>query len=54
MLEYLGLRPLLELDLRLGEGTAALAMPLVDAASIMLRDMLTFEEAGVNPSCENL
>ncbi len=51
MLEYLGLRPLLQLDLRLGEGTgAALAMPLVDAASTMLRDMLTFEEAGVNSS----
>ncbi|MFL5778444.1 MAG: nicotinate-nucleotide--dimethylbenzimidazole phosphoribosyltransferase [Chloroflexota bacterium] len=49
VLEALGLRPLLELDLRLGEATgAALAMPLLDAA-VRLRDgMATFAEAGVS------
>ena len=49
VLEHLGLRPLLELDLRLGEGTgAALAMPLLDAACHILNDMATFDEAGVS------
>jgi len=48
-LDYLGLRPVLDLDLRLGEGTgAALAMALVDAACEMLSGMATFEEAGVS------
>lgn len=40
LLGYLGARPLLALDMRLGEGTgAALAIPLVRAAELMLRDM---------------
>jgi nicotinate-nucleotide--dimethylbenzimidazole phosphoribosyltransferase len=48
MLEYLRLEPLLDLDLRLGEGTgAALAMPLIDGAAALLRDMATFAEAQV-------
>ena len=48
VLEELRLRPLLSLDLRLGEGTgAALAMPLVDGALAILDGMATFEEAGV-------
>ena len=48
-LEYLGMRPVLELDLRLGEGTgAALAMAIVDAACAMLSGMVTFEEAGIS------
>ena len=47
--EALGLRPLLDLELRLGEGTgAALAMPLVDAAIRILREMATFAGAGVS------
>lgn len=49
MLEWLGLQPLLDLDLRLGEGTgAALAFHLVQAATRLLREMATFDEAGVS------
>jgi nicotinate-nucleotide--dimethylbenzimidazole phosphoribosyltransferase len=48
LLDALGLEPLLELDLRLGEGSgAALALPLVASALALLRDMATFESAGV-------
>jgi nicotinate-nucleotide--dimethylbenzimidazole phosphoribosyltransferase len=48
MLEELGLRPLLDLDLRLGEGTgAALAMNIVEAAARVISEVLTFEAAGV-------
>jgi len=47
-LAALGLRPLVELDLRLGEGTGAvLALPLVQAAAAALRNMATFDAAGV-------
>jgi nicotinate-nucleotide--dimethylbenzimidazole phosphoribosyltransferase len=47
-LAQLGLRPLVDLDLRLGEGTgAALAFPIVEAAGAVLRDMATFDSAGV-------
>jgi nicotinate-nucleotide--dimethylbenzimidazole phosphoribosyltransferase len=47
-LEALGLRPLVDLDLRLGEGTGAvLAYPLVRAAGATLREMATFDSAGV-------
>jgi nicotinate-nucleotide--dimethylbenzimidazole phosphoribosyltransferase len=49
MLEWLGLRPLLDLDMRLGEGTgAALAIPLAEAACKILDDMATFADAGVS------
>jgi nicotinate-nucleotide--dimethylbenzimidazole phosphoribosyltransferase len=48
-LEYMGLRPLLELDLRLGEGTgAALGIFLAEAACRVLAEMATFESAGVS------
>jgi nicotinate-nucleotide--dimethylbenzimidazole phosphoribosyltransferase len=48
-LEHLGLRPLLDLEMRLGEGTGAvLAMGLVEAALGILTEMATFEEAGVS------
>jgi nicotinate-nucleotide--dimethylbenzimidazole phosphoribosyltransferase len=47
-LAALGLRPLVDLDLRLGEGTGAvLALPLVEAAGATLREMATFDAAGV-------
>ncbi|GAB3626357.1 Nicotinate-nucleotide--dimethylbenzimidazole phosphoribosyltransferase [Pandoraea terrae] len=49
MLDALGAQPLLQLGLRLGEGTgAALAMPLVQAAAAFLCEMATFEGAGVS------
>ncbi len=49
MLEHLGLRPLLNLNLRLGEGTgAALAFHLIEAAVRILNEMATFDEAGVS------
>lgn len=49
MLGMLGLRPVLDLDLRLGEGTgAALAMLLVEAGLKIYREMATFGEAGVS------
>ena len=49
VLDRLGLTPLLDLDLRLGEGSgAALAMPLVRAASAILAEMATFDEAAVS------
>jgi nicotinate-nucleotide--dimethylbenzimidazole phosphoribosyltransferase len=48
MLQELSLRPLLDLDMRLGEGTgAALAMNIVEAAARVIGEMLTFEAAGV-------
>jgi nicotinate-nucleotide--dimethylbenzimidazole phosphoribosyltransferase len=47
-LAALGLRPLLDLGLRLGEGTGALlALPLVVSAARALRDVATFDSAGV-------
>jgi nicotinate-nucleotide--dimethylbenzimidazole phosphoribosyltransferase len=48
ILRSLNLRPLLDLDLRLGEGTGAvLAMHLIEAALRILREMATFADAGV-------
>lgn len=49
VLDALGLAPLLDLGLRLGEGTGAvLALPLLAAAADLLRDMATFDSAGVS------
>jgi nicotinate-nucleotide--dimethylbenzimidazole phosphoribosyltransferase len=48
ILEALGLEPLLDLGLRLGEGSgAALALPLLQASIAILNDMATFDGAGV-------
>jgi nicotinate-nucleotide--dimethylbenzimidazole phosphoribosyltransferase len=47
-LAHLRLRPLVDLDLRLGEGTGALlALPIVQSAARVLRDVATFDAAGV-------
>ena len=49
LLARLGVEPLLNLDMRLGEGTgAAMALPLVRAAIALLTEMATFEDAGVS------
>ena len=48
-LDHFKLRPILDLDLRLGEGTgAALAMNLIDSALDLLDNMATFESAEVS------
>ncbi len=49
MLETLGKKPLLDMNMRLGEGTgSALAMLVVDAAVAVLTEVATFEEAAVS------
>lgn len=49
MLEKMGLKPILGLDMRLGEGTgAALAMFIIEAGLKIYREMATFDEAGVS------
>ena len=49
MLDWLGVEPLLDLDLRLGEGTgAALGISLAEASCRILSEMATFDEAGVS------
>lgn len=53
-LELMGLQPCIDLDFRLGEGTgAAVAMNLVELSCTMMRDMASFEEAGVDSSTLN-
>jgi nicotinate-nucleotide--dimethylbenzimidazole phosphoribosyltransferase len=49
LLEYLGLDPILTLDMRLGEGTGAvLAIPIIESALRLYSDMATFASAGVS------
>jgi len=49
MHKHLGLTPLLDLNLRLGEGTGAvLAFHLIEASARILREMASFAEAGVS------
>jgi nicotinate-nucleotide--dimethylbenzimidazole phosphoribosyltransferase len=53
MLEHMGLKPLLNLDMRLGEGTgAALGIFIAEAAARTLNEMATFAEAGVSEGDE--
>ena len=53
LLEYLGLSPILSLGMRLGEGTGAvLAMPVLESALALLRQMSTFTSAGVSAASE--
>ena len=48
MLAHLGVEPILDLKMRLGEGTgAALAIAIIEAAARVLSEMATFSEAGV-------
>jgi len=49
LLEYIGLKPILSLNMRLGEGTGAvLAMPIIEAAMCLYNGMATFASAGVS------
>lgn len=49
ILDYIGLKPVLDLNLRLGEGTgAALGINIVEAGIKILNEMATFESAGVS------
>ena len=53
LLEYLGLDPILTLEMRLGEGTGAvLAMPIIESAVHLYTDMATFASAGVSGPSE--
>ena len=53
LLEYLGLQPILALNMRLGEGTGAvLAMPVLESALALYSGMATFASAGVSESRE--
>jgi nicotinate-nucleotide--dimethylbenzimidazole phosphoribosyltransferase len=55
VLRRLGLQPLIELDLRLGEGTGAvLVLSLLEAAVLTLNEMATFDEAGVSEKEQDL
>ena len=53
-LSHMGLEPLLDLGMRLGEGSgAALSMHIVEAAAKCLSNMATFAEAGVSEKIED-
>ncbi|QWF78183.1 nicotinate-nucleotide--dimethylbenzimidazole phosphoribosyltransferase [Amycolatopsis sp. CA-230715] len=50
VLEHLDLEPILDLDIRLGEGAgAAIALPLLSTATRLLAETATYEQAGVTP-----
>ena len=49
LLEIMGVRPVLDLDMRLGEGSgAAIALGVLRAALALYLDMVTFDQAGVS------
>ena len=53
VLEKLGVRPIIDLGMRLGEGTgAALAMNVIESALALFHEMATFESAGVSEKIE--
>ncbi len=53
LLDYLGLKPILSLNMRLGEGTGAvLAMPIIESAMRLYNGMATFASAGVSEANE--
>jgi nicotinate-nucleotide--dimethylbenzimidazole phosphoribosyltransferase len=53
LLKYLGLKPILTLNMRLGEGTGAvLAMPIIESAIHLYNEMATFASAGVSEAME--
>jgi nicotinate-nucleotide--dimethylbenzimidazole phosphoribosyltransferase len=55
MLEALGALPLLDLDMRLGEGTgAAIGISLVEAAVRLYNEMATFTSAGVSTDATSI
>ena len=52
-LSYIGIEPVLDLNMRLGEGTgAALTISLIESACVIMRDMASFEEANVSRKVE--
>jgi nicotinate-nucleotide--dimethylbenzimidazole phosphoribosyltransferase len=53
LLRYMGIKPILNLGMRLGEGTGAvLAMPVIESACHLFREMATFSSAGVSEATE--
>jgi nicotinate-nucleotide--dimethylbenzimidazole phosphoribosyltransferase len=53
LLQYIGLNPILNLNMRLGEGTGAvLAMPIIESAVCLYNEMATFASAGVSEAIE--
>jgi nicotinate-nucleotide--dimethylbenzimidazole phosphoribosyltransferase len=53
LLRYIGITPILNLDMRLGEGTGAvLAMPLIESSVRLFSEMATFSSAGVSTKSE--
>ena len=53
LLDYIGLKPILSLNMRLGEGTGAvLAMPIIESAMRLYHEMATFASAGVSEANE--